>query len=69
MTKAFQYYEQAFRTQHTNMQHGKPAIFALCFVVCIIIGVIMAIKEGKSEKQNRMMILAMMTMAMILKSI
>lgn len=28
------------------------AIFALCFVVCIIIGVIMAIKEDKTEKQD-----------------
>lgn len=36
MTHSIQYYEQAFRTLHTNMQHGKPAPHKAFLLLAVI---------------------------------
>lgn len=48
MTHSYQYYEQAFRTLHTNMQHGKPAPHK----AFLLLAVIDLIEEGLITSQH-----------------
>lgn len=52
MKQTFQYYEQAFRTLHTNMQRGKPAPHKAFMLLTVIDMIEEELSSFRAENQS-----------------
>ena len=57
MTHSIQYYEQAFRTLHTNMQHGKPAPHKAFLLLAVIDDELFALLQDETVRARLRVVL------------